>query len=110
MDPKPGDVLHVGVDASVQFGGARSLIFRVIKVWDRPTYDGWLWLIGYALDRAGNAVDRREIFVQHAGLRLLASAAAPVTGRTPPTPPGRAWQSGVSRKAPTAVSTSRRLR
>ncbi|MEU5549166.1 hypothetical protein ABZ738_05300 [Micromonospora sp. NPDC047793] len=110
MDPKPGDVLHVGVEASVQFGGSRSLIFRVIKVHDWTTYDGWVWLLGYALDRAGNAVDRREIFVQRAGLKLIAPDAAPVNRRTPPTPPGRASRSGANRKAPTAVSTPRRLR
>ncbi|NLU80892.1 hypothetical protein HCA58_21530 [Micromonospora sp. HNM0581] len=108
MNPKPGDVLHVGSDASVQFAGKRSLTFRVIKVCDWTTYDGWVWLLGYTLDRAGNAVDRREIFVQPTGLRLLAPATTPATGRTPPALPSQAGRSGASRKAPTAVSTSRR--
>lgn len=110
MVPKPGDVLHVGSDASVQFGGDRSLIFRVIKVCDRPTYDGWVWLTGYSLDRAGNAVDRREVFVQRAGLRLITPATAPAAARALPAPPGHAARSGASRKAGTTVSTSRRLR
>ncbi|MDM4722124.1 hypothetical protein QTQ03_21960 [Micromonospora sp. WMMA1363] len=110
MDPKPGDVLLVGSDASVQFSGERSLIFRVIKVCDRATYHGWVWLLGYALDRAGNAVDRREIYVQRAGLRQLTSAAAPVTGRTPPAHPGRTGLSAAGRQASTTVPTSRRLR
>ncbi|MFG1885461.1 hypothetical protein [Micromonospora sp. NPDC049102] len=68
-------MLHVGNDASVQFSGDRALIFRVIKVCDRPTYEGWVWLTGYSTDRAGKAVDRREIYVQRAGLRLIAAAA-----------------------------------
>lgn len=110
MVPKPGDVLHVGSDASVQFGADRSLIFRVIKVCDRPTYEGWVWLTGYSLDRAGKALDRREIFVQRAGLKLLAPAAALAAGRTPSTPSSPTGQSAASRKARTTVSTSRSLR
>ncbi|WUW42741.1 hypothetical protein OG271_13670 [Micromonospora rifamycinica] len=82
MVPKPGDVLHVDRRASVQFSGERALIFRVIKVSDQPTYDGWLWITGYVLDRAGNARDRREIFVQEAGLQTLAPS--PTRGRQPP--------------------------
>ncbi|MEU1588780.1 hypothetical protein [Micromonospora sp. NPDC005710] len=110
MVPKPGDVLHLGSDASVQFSGDRSLIFRVIKVCDRPTYEGWVWLSGYSLDRAGNAVDRREIFVQRAGLRLIAPVTAPATRRIPPAPQTRAGLSHASRKTHTTVSTTRRLR
>ena len=72
MVPKPGDVLYVGRQASVQFGGDRALVFRVIRVDDRPTYHGWIWLTGYTLDRAGNALDRREIFVQRDGLTRAA--------------------------------------
>ncbi|MEW1586357.1 hypothetical protein AB0283_12985 [Micromonospora vinacea] len=109
MVPKPGDVLHVGSDTSVQFGGDRALIFRVIKVCDRPTYDGWIWLTGYSLDRTGKAVDRREIFVQRAGLRMITPAAPPATGRIPPAPPSPAGLSSASRKTRTTVSTSRRL-
>ncbi|MFG3703573.1 hypothetical protein ACGF7U_02385 [Micromonospora sp. NPDC047670] len=70
MVPKPGDVLYVNRQASVQFGGDRALIFRVIKVSDQPTYYGWIWLTGYVIDRAGRALDRREIYVQEAGLQL----------------------------------------
>ncbi|MFG1954315.1 hypothetical protein [Micromonospora sp. NPDC048830] len=61
-------MLYVDRLASVQFGGDRALIFRVIKVCEQPTYHGWIWLTGYVLDRAGNARDRREIYVQAAGL------------------------------------------
>ncbi|WP_243706350.1 hypothetical protein [Micromonospora sp. KC721] len=94
MKLKPGDVVHVGADASVQFGGERSLIFRVIKVCDQPTYHGWVWLTGYVLDRAGNAIDRREIYVQRAGLWLLTPAATVDVGRLPPNLSGQAMRGG----------------
>ncbi|WTY53936.1 hypothetical protein OG617_11585 [Micromonospora sp. NBC_01412] len=72
--------------ASAQFGGDRALIFRVIKVPDQPTYHGWIWLTGYLLDQAGNALDRREIYVQKAGLQRATRPPALVRGpdRTPP--------------------------
>jgi hypothetical protein len=69
--PRSGDVLHVTRAASVQF--AEPLVFRVIRVHEWPTYDGWIWLDGYELDAAGDAVERRSIFVQLAGLRRLRS-------------------------------------
>jgi hypothetical protein len=33
------------------------------------TYDGWAWLDGYQLNAAGDAVERRSIFVQLSGLQ-----------------------------------------
>lgn len=66
--PRPGDVLQVGAAASVQFQGERALTFRVIRVDTRITYDGWLWIDGYVLGPDGDAIDRRVIFVKHAGL------------------------------------------
>ncbi|GGM50834.1 hypothetical protein GCM10011608_39680 [Micromonospora sonchi] len=75
MLPRSGDVLHVTRAASVQF--RRPILFRVIRVLDRPTYDGWLWLEGYELNAAGDAVNRRSIFVQRAGLRQLQAAGQP---------------------------------
>jgi hypothetical protein len=69
ITPKPGDVLLIDDEASVQFAGLRYLIFRVTKVDDRTTYRGWVWLKGYALDRRGRAVEQREIFVQRKGLK-----------------------------------------
>lgn len=53
--------------ASVQFG--QPLLFRVIRVHEWPTYDGWAWLDGYQLNGAGDAVARRSIFVQLRGLQ-----------------------------------------
>lgn len=53
--PRPGDLLRIDEAASVQFAGAAALTLRVISVDERPTYEGWIWLTGYALDAAGNA-------------------------------------------------------
>jgi hypothetical protein len=70
--PQSGDVLQVARAASVQF--AVPMLFRVIRVHDWPTYDGWLWLDGYELNSAGDAVERRCIFVQLSGLRQVGVA------------------------------------
>src|SRR5436190_10526656 len=64
--PRSGDVLRVTRAASVQF--VEPMLFRVIRVHDWPTYDGWVWLDGYQLNAAGDAVERRSIFVQRQGL------------------------------------------
>jgi hypothetical protein len=87
--PRSGDVLHVTRAASVQF--IDPLLFRVIRVHDWPTYDGWVWLDGYELNAAGDAVERRSIFVQVNGLRQLRSpndlrAAPRRIGVPPPMP------------------------
>lgn len=66
--PQPGDVLHVGGAASVQFQGDRALTFRVIRVDPRLTYAGWLWIDGYVLGPDGDAIERRVIFVRCDGL------------------------------------------
>ena len=42
MLPRSGDVLRVTRAASVQF--VEPMLFRVIRVHDWPTYDGWAWL------------------------------------------------------------------
>jgi hypothetical protein len=65
--PRPGEVVRVTRKASVQF--TSPLLFRVIRVHERSTYDGWAWLDGYELNSAGDAVDRRSIFVQIGGLQ-----------------------------------------
>ncbi|MDG4785432.1 hypothetical protein O7626_05710 [Micromonospora sp. WMMD1102] len=69
--PKCGDLLRISAAASVQFSGDRALLLRVVSVCDKPTYHGWIWLTGYVLDRHGEAVERREIFVRTAGLRQV---------------------------------------
>ncbi|WP_444947138.1 hypothetical protein [Micromonospora ureilytica] len=75
--PSPSDLLVIDGRASVQFAGDRALTFRVVSVCDRPTYQGWVWLTGYVLNRRGNAIAKREIFVQLAGLRPSTVPAAP---------------------------------
>lgn len=77
--PRGGDVLFIGRAASVRFSGANAFNFRVIRVDDKPTYDGWLRLEGYVLGPHGDAIERRSVFVQLAGLRPA----------HPPTPHGR---------------------
>ena len=66
--PRSGEVIRVTRAASVQFAAA-PLLFRVIRVHDWSTYDGWAWLDGYELNSIGEAVDRRSIFVQVGGLQ-----------------------------------------
>ncbi|GGQ46090.1 hypothetical protein GCM10010166_13400 [Couchioplanes caeruleus subsp. azureus] len=69
--------------ASVQFSS--PMLFRVIRVHDWPTYEGWIWLDGYELNSSGDAVERRSIFVQLSGLRQVGKAPDPRTrnGRQP---------------------------
>ncbi|MFG1841883.1 hypothetical protein ACGFH8_26050 [Micromonospora sp. NPDC049175] len=76
---KPGDLLLIGGACSVQFSGERALRLRLVSVDPRPTYHGWVWLTGYVLNGKGLAVDRREVFVQQAGVRLLPAAPPPAT-------------------------------
>jgi hypothetical protein len=78
--PKSGDVLRVTKQASVQF--LEPMLFRVIRMHDWPTYDGWAWLDGYQLNAAGDAIARRSIFVQLAGLAYgRVGAAVPTQSR-----------------------------
>ncbi|MER5704276.1 hypothetical protein ABT023_20380 [Micromonospora sp. NPDC002296] len=91
--PQGGDLLHVTRAASVQF--VRPIVFRVIRVHDDwHTYHGWLWLDGYEIDAKGDAVARRSIYVQPAGLRWL--AAAPSRPAAPRGAPGVARRPGVA--------------
>jgi hypothetical protein len=60
-------VLRVTKAASVQF--SQPIVFRVIRVHEWKTYDGWAWLDGYQLNSAGDAVERRSIFVRLDGLQ-----------------------------------------
>jgi hypothetical protein len=72
--PRSGDVLRVTRAASVQF--TAPMMFRVIRVHDWQTIDGWAWLDGYQLDATGDAVERRSIYVQVNGLQRAALTAA----------------------------------
>lgn len=68
---RPGDVFVVDRRASVQFSGDRRLLFRLTSIDQAMTYHGWVWLTGYALSPTGEALDRREIFVQLDGLQAV---------------------------------------
>ncbi|MFC4109962.1 hypothetical protein [Micromonospora zhanjiangensis] len=37
----------------------------------RLTCHGWVWLTGYVLSATGEALEKREIFVQLEGLQLI---------------------------------------
>ncbi|WP_329105671.1 hypothetical protein OG792_33275 [Micromonospora sp. NBC_01699] len=89
LPPRSGDVLQVTRAASVQF--AEPILFRVIRAHDWHTYDGWIWLDGYELNSALDAVARRSIFVQLDGLRAvrLAAPASRHLNAGPRTVPGR---------------------
>ena len=76
MLPRSGDVLHIGQAASIQFE-LSPFLFRLIRVEDKPTYEGWVWLDGYELNASGDAVERRSIFVRVAGLRQVGTAPDP---------------------------------
>jgi hypothetical protein len=80
--PRSGDVLQVTQAASVQFGA--PIHFRVIRVHDWPTYSGWVWLDGYQLNDAGEAVKRRSIYVQATGLRQVTLPGRARPGRAVP--------------------------
>ncbi|WFE95933.1 hypothetical protein [Micromonospora sp. WMMD987] len=84
--PTPGDLVLIDHRASVQFAGERALWLRVTSVDDRPTYDGWVWLTGYSINQAtGEAMARREVFVQIAGLRVQPrTTGSTTTAGTPP--------------------------
>lgn len=90
MIPKSGDVVYISKAASVQFSD--PFLFRVIRVRNWTTYHGWCWLDGYQLDRNGDAVDRRDIYVMPDGLKpvqlQLAPRARPRNQRSPAPPAG----------------------
>jgi hypothetical protein len=68
-----GELLWVDRTASVQF--VEPILIRLIRVLDQPTYDGWAWIEVYQMDRSGDAIARREIFVQPRKLRRVPNAA-----------------------------------
>ncbi len=68
MQPQAGDLFLITVRASIQFVACEPFLFRVIRPLPWSTYQGWLWMEGYQLNAAGDAVMRRSIFVQLSGL------------------------------------------
>lgn len=72
----PGDIVRLERAASVQFAGNRATDFRIIREQEWSTYDGWVWLDGYQLNQAGNAVERRSVFVMRAGVTVVDASPA----------------------------------
>ncbi|MFF0232002.1 hypothetical protein [Micromonospora sp. NPDC005254] len=67
---RAGDLFQVTRAARIQF--SRPILFRVIRVLDWPTYDGWVWLDGYEVGPRLDAIARRSIVVRPAGLLPVA--------------------------------------
>lgn len=109
--PLVGDVLRIDERASVQFRGDRALLFRVTSVPEWDTYDGWIWLTGYVLDERGTATERREVFVQLAGLRRLVPprrpSAQPRTSAADRQLPARRANAGRGFGVPAGVPANR---
>lgn len=59
----------------MQFAGNRGLRMRVVSIDEKPTYYGWMWITGYVLDDSGQATERREVYVQRDGVRILTARA-----------------------------------
>jgi hypothetical protein len=101
--PRSGDVLFIDRQASVQFSSF-PFVFRVIRVMEketRDTYRTWAWLDGYQLGADGDAVQRRQIFVQPAGLHVVEAA------KRTPRPPARPTNTRpVPRPRPPADTTT----
>lgn len=94
--PRSGDTLRVTRAASVQF--TSPMYFRVIRVHDWTTYDGWVWLDGYELTTSGQAVERRSIFVQFDGLQYVGPLSNARRARSRPAVPVR--RSGTNERKP----------
>jgi hypothetical protein len=87
------------------------ILFRVIRVLKRETYEGWVWLEGYEVNGHGDAVLRREIFVQSRGLRMaIPTQPTEVRHRPTNTRPVGASQTGdvFARRAAPAPRTPQR--
>ncbi|MEW2145519.1 hypothetical protein AB0869_22160 [Micromonospora vinacea] len=93
-----GDVVLIGSACSVQFSGERALRLRLVSVGGVDPYDGWVWLTGYVLDAKGTATDKREVYVQRAGIVVEQKRpGAPKVGRSdvPTSSQARASRTGV---------------
>lgn len=71
--PRSGEVLQIDERASVQFK-ANPFLFRVIRIHDWPTYEGWVWVDGYELNDGGDAIERRSIWIRWAKVPVVATA------------------------------------
>jgi hypothetical protein len=68
--PKAGEVLYLAEGCGVPWEYLPALV-RVIRVHDWSTWPGMAWLDGYQLNAAGDAVERRSVYVQVAGIKWI---------------------------------------
>jgi hypothetical protein len=66
----------------------------------KPTYDGWAWLSVYVLGPNSEAIERRNIFVQVAGLLPLVAA--------PSKAPSRPLNAGPAQRTPSKAAARER--
>jgi hypothetical protein len=75
--PQPNQLLRITRAASEQFAAVEPFNFRVIAAHVYgSTPHGCAWIEGYQLDDSGDAVERRSLFVQLAGLITVTRPAA----------------------------------
>jgi hypothetical protein len=75
--PQANQLLWINRAASVQFAAVAPFKFRVITAHVYgSTPHGCAWIDGYQLDDRGDALERRSLFVQLAGLRPVADPPA----------------------------------
>lgn len=86
-DLRPGDVLVIDRAASVQF--TTPFLFRLIKVHDRESYEGWCWIDGFVLDDRGRDGERRTLYVQFRALTVADRGPMPQASRPAPANRGR---------------------
>ncbi|MEO3771783.1 hypothetical protein [Micromonospora sp. B9E7] len=107
-----GDVVLIGPACSVQFSGARALRIRLVSLGDADPYHGWVWLTGYVLDAKGAATDRREVYVQRAGIVVeQRRPGSPQAGRSgvPASSQARVSRPGMLEAQPSVLRQQRGL-
>ena len=101
-DLRPGVVLLITKHASAQFAAVEPFPFRLIT---HRTYGstpaGCTWIDGYQLHPAGHAVERRQLFVQIDGLKVLRPPATRAVNRA------RIVAAAAERNDPPAASIPR---
>jgi hypothetical protein len=69
--PRSGDVVRLDAcddgGANVPWSFA-PILYRIIRVHDWPTWEGTVWLDGYALNRNGDAAERRSVYTRIDGI------------------------------------------
>lgn len=70
--PAPGALVVLGREATPQLEPPNTpLTMRVVRTEPTNQDPEWVWLTGYELDGAGNAVEQRTIYARLAGIRVM---------------------------------------